>query len=122
MRPLLQSINELLVSLDAAHTLQSRFISDAAHQLKTPIAALETQLELAMREEDLARMRQSLGEVHAGLNRMSRVISQILSLARNEPEAVRKLTMAPVDLNALALEVSTNWVSEALKKQIDLGF
>ena len=120
--PLLQSINELLASLDAALTLQSRFISDAAHQLKTPMAVLETQLELAMREEDPARMRQSLEKVHAGLDRLARVVSQILSLARNEPDAVRRLTLAPVDLNALALDVSTNWVAEALKKQIDLGF
>jgi two-component system sensor histidine kinase TctE len=53
---------------------------------------------------------------------LSRVINQILSLARNEPEAARRVTMARVDLNALALDVSTNWVSEALKKQIDMGF
>ncbi len=122
LRPLLHAINELLASLDAALTLQSRFISDAAHQLKTPMAVLETQLELAKREQDPARMRQSLEKVHAGLNRLSRVISQILSLARNEPEAIRKLTLAPVDLNALALDTSSNWVPEALKKQIDLGF
>lgn len=122
IRPLLLSINELLASLEAAITLQSRFISDAAHQLKTPIAVLGTQLELAMREEDPVLMRLSLEKVHAGLERLSRVISQILSLARNEPEAVRKLTLAPVDINALALEVSTNWVAAALKKQIDLGF
>ena len=122
VRPLLLSINELLESLDAALTLQSRFISDAAHQLKTPMTALETQLDVAMREEDPAQMRQSLEKVQAGLARLSRVITQILALARNEPEAVRRLTMAPVDLNALALEASTYWVPEALKKQIDLGY
>lgn len=122
VRPLLLSINELLESLDAALTLQSRFISDAAHQLKTPMAVLETQLEVAMREEDPAQMRLSLEKVRAGLVRLSRVITQILALARNEPEAVRRLTMEPVDLNALALEVSTYWVPEALKKQIDMGY
>ena len=122
VRPLLQSINELLASLDAALNMQSRFISDAAHQLKTPMAVLETQLALAMREQDPVRMRQALQVVYAGLARLSRVITQILSLARNEPEAARKVTMAPLDLNALALDVSKNWVSEALKKNIDLGF
>jgi len=122
VRPLLQSINELLANLDAALTLQSRFISDAAHQLKTPMAVLQTQLELAMREEDPAQMRQSLEKVQAGLARLSRVIAQILSLARNEPEAVRQLTLVPLDLNALVLDVSANWVPEAFKKQIDLGF
>jgi two-component system sensor histidine kinase TctE len=122
VRPLLLSINELLESLDAALTMQSRFINDAAHQLKTPMAVLETQLEVAMREGDPAQMRQSLQKVQAGLVRLSRVITQILALARNEPEAVRKLIMEPVDLNALALEASTYWVPEALKKQIDMGY
>jgi two-component system sensor histidine kinase TctE len=122
VRPLLDSINELLANLDAALTLQTRFIGDAAHQLKTPVAVLETQLELALREQDPARMRQSLEKAQAGLDRLSRVISQILVLARNEPEAASTVTMAAVDLNALALDVSTNWVSAALKKHIDLGF
>lgn len=122
VRPLLQSINELLASLDAALTMQSRFIGDAAHQLKTPLAVLETQLELALREPDPAQMRASLNKLQAALNRLSRVVNQLLSLARNEPEAARKVTLAPLDLNALALEVSSNWVPEALKKHIDLGF
>lgn len=122
VRPLLHAINELLGSLDAALTLQSRFISDAAHQLKTPMAVLETQLELALREPDAARMRAALQTVHTGLRRLSRVVHQILALARNEPEAARKVTMARLDLNALALDVSSHWVPEALKKQIDLGF
>ena len=68
VRPLLQSINELLASLDAALTLQSRFISDAAHQLKTPMAVLETQLELALREQDPAQMRVALEKLQGGLN------------------------------------------------------
>jgi two-component system, OmpR family, sensor histidine kinase TctE len=122
VRPLLESINELLTSLDAALTLQSRFIGDAAHQIKTPLAALETRLELAMRENDLKGMRESLKDVYAGLERLSHVFSQILSLARNEPGAMRQLVRIPVDIDALALDVSANWVSAALKKQIDLGF
>ena len=122
VRPLLQSINELLVRLDGAHTLQSRFISDAAHQLKTPMAVILTQLEVAMREHDPSRTRESLASMRIGLDRLSRVISQILSLARNNPEAVSRMTMVAIDLNALALEASTNWVEQALKRRIDLGF
>jgi two-component system, OmpR family, sensor histidine kinase TctE len=120
--PLLESINELLDRLDRVLTLQSRFISDAAHQLKTPITVLKTQFEVALREENPARMRQAVESLYPGLERLSRLISQLLSLARNEPEAVRSLTLAPVDLNALALEMATGWVPEALKHGIDLGF
>src|SRR5262249_50831737 len=121
VRPLLQSINGLLARLDRVLTLQSRFVSDAAHQLKTPIAALETQFELALRERDPERVRQAVQELYPGLERVSRLVSQLLSLARNEPEAVHAIEMGPLDLNALALEVAAGWVPEALKKGVDLG-
>ena len=120
--PLLQSINVLLARLDRAMTLQSRFISDAAHQLKTPIAVLRAQFELAMRETDPAQMRQALESSRAGLERFSRVVSQLLSLARNEPEAAGAVALSPVDLRALTLEAASEWVPAALKRDIDLGF
>ncbi len=120
--PLLESINELVGRLDQALTLQNRFISNAAHQLKTPVTVLKTQFEVALRETDPARMRQALGNARAGLERLSRVVSQLLSLARNEPEAAGAVVLCPMDLNALALDVSQSWVPEALKKRIDLGF
>lgn len=120
--PLLNSINELLARLDRVLTLQSRFISDAAHQLKTPITALNAQFEVAQRESDPERMRAAMQALSPALDRMSRLVSQLLSLARNEPEAVRAVTLAPLDLNALALETATDWVPEARKRRIDLGF
>lgn len=120
--PLLHSINDLLSRLDHVLTLQSRFVSDAAHQLKTPMAALKTQFEVALRETDPQRMREALQEIYPRLERLSRLVSQLLSLARNEPDAVSAVTLAPLDLDALALDVATGWVPEALKKHIDLGF
>jgi two-component system sensor histidine kinase TctE len=122
VRPLLVSINDLLARLDEALTLQARFIADAAHQLKTPIAALRAQLELARREPDPARMREAMEAAYPGLERLSRLASQLLSLARNEPEAASTVRLVPLDLNALGLEVATQWVPEALKRGIDLGF
>jgi two-component system sensor histidine kinase TctE len=120
--PLLAAMNDLLARLDRALTLQGRFIADAAHQLKTPIAALRAQFEVALREPDAARMREALRQLEPGLDRLSRLVSQLLSLARNEPEAMPVLRLAPLDLNALALEAATAWVPQALKKAIDLGF
>ena len=120
--PLLRSINELLERLDRVLTLQSRFVGDAAHQLKTPVAALEAQCEVALREQDADALRDSVKKLQPGLARMSRIVSQLLSLARNEPDAVRAVTLAPLDLNAVALEAATAWVPEALRKSIDLGF
>jgi two-component system sensor histidine kinase TctE len=120
--PLLHSINELLSRLDHVLTLQSRFVSDAAHQLKTPMAALKTQFEVALRETDPQRMREALQGIYPRLDRLARLVSQLLSLARNEPDAVSAVALAPLDLDALALDVATGWVPEALKKNIDLGF
>jgi two-component system sensor histidine kinase TctE len=120
--PLLAAMNDLLARLDRALTLQGRFIADAAHQLKTPIAALRAQYEVALREPDAARMREALRQLEPGLDRLSRLVQQLLSLARNEPEGAPVLRLAPLDLNALALEAATAWVPQALRKGIDLGF
>jgi two-component system sensor histidine kinase TctE len=120
--PVMNEVNALLERLDHVLTLQSRFVADAAHQLKTPVAALQAQLELAMREDDAGRVRESLSKLYAGLERLSRVVSQLLALARNEPDAVRNVLRIPLDLNALAFECTSAWVPEALRKRIDLGF
>lgn len=120
--PLLAAMNDLLARLDRALTLQNRFIADAAHQLKTPIAALRAQFEVALREPDPARLREALRQLEPGLDRLSRLVQQLLSLARNEPEATPVLRLAPLELNSLALEAATAWVPQALKKGIDLGF
>lgn len=122
VRPLLLSINDLLSRLDRALTLQGRFIADAAHQLKTPIAALRTQLDVALRESEPARLRESVQAALPGLERLSRLASQLLSLARNEPEAAAGARLEPLDLNAFALAVATDWVPAALGRGIDLGF
>ena len=122
VKPLIQEINALLERIDSILTLQNRFIADAAHQLKTPVAAVQAQLELAMRDDDPARVRTSLGTVHTGLQRLARIVSQLLALARNEPEAVNNIKTTPIDLNALAFECTGEWVREALKRRIDLGF
>lgn len=122
VRPLMDALNGLLARLDRVLTLQSRFVADAAHQLKTPVAGLHAQLELAMRERDPERLRASVAGLYLGLARLSRLVSQLLSLARNEPEAVATVTLGPVDINAVAFEAAQDWVPEALKKTIDLGF
>ena len=119
--PLVDAVNALLARLQQALTLQSRFIADAAHQLKTPIAALRVQIEVALRESDPARMRHSLQESQAGLERLARVASQLLSLARNEPEGAGSVQLAPLELRAAALDAASAWVPAALERGLDLG-
>ncbi|HWI15006.1 MAG TPA: sensor histidine kinase N-terminal domain-containing protein [Burkholderiales bacterium] len=122
VEPLVTSLNALLERLDRVLAMQNRFIADAAHQLKTPIAVLQAQIELVMRETDPERMRQGVGRLYVGVERLSRIALQLLSLARNEPEALRKLSLVEVDLNQLALDAASAWVPEAYKRDIDLGY
>ena len=120
--PLVQSVNDLMARLDEVLTFQNRFIADAAHQLRTPVAGLKASIEVALREEDPAQARRSLAHLYTAVERMSRLVAQLLSLARNEPNTIRKLDLASVDLGRLVLDTTMEWVPEAYKKNIDLGF
>jgi len=122
VHPLLQEINDLMARLDEVLTFQNRFIADAAHQLRTPVAGLKAHIEVALREDDPAQTRQALAHLYTAVERMSRLVSQLLSLARNEPSGVKKLELAPLDLTRLAFDTTMEWVPEAYKKDIDLGF
>lgn len=122
VRPLIGAMNELLSRLSAALTGQQRFIADAAHQLRTPIAALKAQAELALREVSDEKNRATLQQLHAAAEHASRLVSQLLTLARAEPGSHRSVLREPVEISALAREVAMEWVPQALQRGIDLGF
>jgi two-component system sensor histidine kinase TctE len=122
VRPLLTSINDLMARLSEILAYQTRFIADAAHQLRTPVAGLKAHVEVALREDDPIKARQSIAHLYTAVERMSRLVAQLLSLARNEPTTVRHVELAPLDLSKLAFDVTMDWVPEAYRKDIDLGF
>ena len=122
VRPLVDEVNELMARLGKTFDFQNRFVADAAHQLKTPVSGLKAQIELALRENDAERVRHSLAQLYISADRLSRLVRQLLSLARNEPGALDTVQLQPLDLNAFALEVSMDWVPHAIKRNIDLGF
>jgi two-component system sensor histidine kinase TctE len=122
INPLVRAINDLMARLNEVLTFQSRFIADATHQLRTPVAGLKAHIEVALREDDLPQVRRALAHLYTGVERLSRLVAQLLSLARNEPNTIKKLNFAPLDLNKLAFDVTMDWVPEAYKKGIDLGF
>jgi two-component system, OmpR family, sensor histidine kinase TctE len=122
VRPLVDEVNDLMARLGKTFDFQNRFVADAAHQLKTPVSGLKAQIELALRETDPERVRHSLAQLYISADRLSRLVRQLLSLARNEPGALESVQLQPLDLNGFALEVSMDWVPIALKRHIDLGF
>jgi two-component system sensor histidine kinase TctE len=122
VRPLVEEVNDLMLRLGKTLNFQNRFIADAAHQLKTPVAGIKAQIELALRENDPATLQRSVAQLYVGADRLSRLVGQLLSLARNEPGAVDAIQLQTLDLNTLALEITMEWVPEAIKRNIDLGF
>jgi len=122
VRPLVDEVNALMLRLGATLDAQNRFVADAAHQLKTPVAGLKAQIEVALGEDDPARVRHSLAQLYVSAERLSRIVQQLLALARNEPAAAVAVRLQAVDLEAFALEISMEWAPQALRRSIDLGF
>jgi two-component system OmpR family sensor kinase len=89
VQPLVRSLNELLSRLDAARLAQRQLVADAAHELRTPLAALLLQTQLVERATDEAGRATTLAELKRGIERATRVVQQLLTLAREEPDAVR---------------------------------
>lgn len=119
---LVNSVNTLMTQLESVLDAQNRFIADAAHQLRTPLAGAQAQLELALLENDPEQHKQLLERVSVSMERLSHTISQLLSLARNQQDALRNTVLSPVNLNQIAQDVTTDMVPTAVKKEIDLGF
>jgi two-component system sensor histidine kinase TctE len=122
VRPLTRALNELLGALAAAQTSQRRFIANAAHQLRSPLAALQLQAERALRDSDPATHAQALEHVVTGAGRVAHIARQLLTLARAEPESSAEQRFSDVDLVMLAQDVTSNSVPEALARGVDLGY
>jgi two-component system, OmpR family, sensor histidine kinase TctE len=124
--PLVRAINDLLARLDQSMASQKHFLADAAHQLKTPLAGLRTQAELAAREIDAGRrdpeaLKSALGQIALSSQRAAHSVNQLLAMARAEDQemALRKEVL---DLPTLVREVMRDFVPKAMDKRIDLGY
>lgn len=122
LQPLLIAFNDLIVRVNNAMTKQQRFISDAAHQLRTPLAGLKTQAELALREKQPAKITHALGQINQASSNLAHLVNQLLSLTKVEPDGATFVTFEAINLGQLAQQVASDWVSAARQKNIDLGF
>lgn len=124
VRSLALALNTLLAEVRESVHAQNRFISDAAHQLRTPLAGLKSQTELALASTTVAtdpELRARLKRVHESATRSAHLVSQLLALARAEPEAAAAQSRTRFDLQRLAREVAAEQVPRALAAGIDLG-
>ncbi|MCH7342957.1 sensor histidine kinase N-terminal domain-containing protein [Pelomonas sp. CA6] len=122
VRALAGAINTLLGEVQHSVAVQKRFISDAAHQLRTPLAGLKSQTELALRDASDPELLARLRRVHESAVRSAHLINQLLLLARAEPESASLQDRRPLDLRRLARELCTEMVPRALQAGVDLGF
>jgi two-component system sensor histidine kinase TctE len=115
------ALNALLGAVHENVISQRRFISDAAHQLRTPLAGLKSQAELALKENTDPALRARLERVQQSATRSAHLVTQLLTLARAEPESASVLGRSRFDLRRMAHEVTAELVPRALKADIDLG-
>lgn len=119
-QPLVTAINGLMADLRAAATAQEAFLANAAHQLRTPLAGLQTQLDLAA--QDLpAEHRERIARVRDGVQRLGHLAHQLLSLARSGPEAALAHEHQRLEIDRLLEELAPQFLDAAVARNIDLG-
>ncbi len=120
--PLVASVNDLLMRLKDSISTQKRFLADAAHQLKTPLAGLRMQADLAQREGANAEdLKQSLRQIGRASIRATHTVNQLLALARAESSGT-VIAHQPCDLARLTMGVVRDCLPRAMDKHIDLGY
>ena len=121
LRPLVDALNEAFARIQRQIATQRRFVANAAHQLRTPLALLKTQATVGRRETETGAKDEALAAIDATANGMSRLSNQLLSLARAE-QGSASLRKEPVDFTAITCEAVETLSSLAEARGIDLGY
>jgi two-component system OmpR family sensor kinase len=119
IRPLVAALNDLLQRLGSASQAQRTFIADAAHELRSPLAALKLQLQAASRDGSLQGEGQTLERLEGRVNRIIHLVQQLLTLAREDAHPVT--SMAPTSLRRIGEQVVGDFSLLAETREIDLG-
>ncbi len=118
IRALIEALNALFARLAQAMENERAFTADAAHELRTPLAAIVTQAQVAQRARDDVERAHALEQLAASARRASHLVEQLLTLARLDPAA--GLPMAKLRLDSLAAEACADHGPQALEKDITL--
>lgn len=119
IKPLVAELNQLFIRLKLAFDRNKRFSADAAHELRTPLAALKTNLQVALKATDAWERDKALDKVLICVDRSSHIVTQLLTLSRlGEEEPL--LDVKPVDLHKLAIEIIAYLAPHAIEKNIEI--
>ena len=122
IKPLLAALNKLIEAMAQSRGAQQRFVANASHQLRTPLAALQVQTERALREKDPEKHAEALSRVRNAVTRMRHLTQQLLTLTRSDASSAAMLRMRRIDLAQLAREHLEEWLDRAIELEIDLGY
>ncbi len=120
--PAIEALNRLLGQVRDSNQMQQRFLANAAHQLRTPLAGLQMHLELLLRRDLSPEVREAIAGMHIATVRASHLANQLLALAKAEARVDDFGRLATVDLYAVADRAVQEWVQRAIARDIDLGF
>lgn len=118
--PLIDELNKLFLQLRQAFEREKRFAADAAHELRTPLAALKTQAQVALKTKDEKEMKKLLHNVILGVDRSTHIVQQLLTLSRLVPEASSIEDLTEVNLVKVAAETIAQIAPMAVEKNIDI--
>ena len=126
LQPLVGEFNALLQRMDEAFAIQQQFVADAAHELRSPLAALQLQLQLLERAETADARQQAMHKLAGGIERATRLVQQLLTLARQDAQpsthdSDKSTTLPWVDVSALAMQCMADLAELAHSRQLDLG-
>ncbi|MDI1298326.1 sensor histidine kinase [Methylotenera sp.] len=119
---LVNSLNGLIDKLNQAIHSQNRFIADAAHQLRTPLAGIRAQIELSDKSQNLPEIKDRLNKVSLSTERLIHLVSQLLVLAKNQKEAAYIVNFEEIDLVSLVKNIILDFESHADNKYIELSY
>ena len=119
---LVNSLNGLIDKLNQAINSQNRFIADAAHQLRTPLAGIRAQIELSNKAQNLPEIKDRLSKVSLSTERLIHLANQLLMLAKNQAEASYTISFKEVDLVAFVKNIILDFESHADNKSIELNY
>ena len=122
IKPLISAINGLIKKVSEARAAQQRFVANAAHQLRTPLAALQVHTERALRETNPERHAEALTHVLTAVTRMRHLTHQLLTMTRSDPSSASTMVMTDLDLAQLARDELERWADAAIQHNVDLGY
>lgn len=115
IRPIIESLNQLMAQVERALEREKRFTGYAAHELRTPIAALKTQVQVALRSRNREEQEELFVEVEKGIDRMGRLVEQLLALVRAQK---MEQSMQPVSIPPLLSQMVNDFAAMAQARQL----